>query len=514
MARFTDIPGELIILIADYLDRKDRYRLASTCRTHYHALLAILWKDLHMESDFPLFWSNKDLLLPVQSFIPSIRLEQHASFVCHLSLLGPFRPEHYAIKFPNLYSLQLQFDPRFPGHTKEEYIYAANFIRINPTIKDLEIQIQTTHSQLPFDFWDAIATTLHNPIRLFVVGVSCTEGDTLDRFWEACTLFQEIHYSDSAMSISRLLPKLSFPRLKRLAFRSSSSLPGMFHPVQQLEWLKQCPNLIQLLWRVTKASIPVDAFAEAMRRGTWTHLEDLSLVGLSGVDEELELMFTYLPPLLRFRLQSSCFGWRAFKSLQRQLFERINILDFTGTCDVSSVMALQVLQECIHLQDFRTTRINAEDIHENQPWVCLGLKRLDAYIQAMERSSSETAFKALARLTMLVHLDVSLIKQTSNQPGFIRPNQTRALQWNLKSGLSHLVTLERLELVLFENTVQDMKKEDLKWMAKNLPALQHVDGKFSKSSYTEKKVRRSVKKYGLEYRREAPLSLFQKDVHW
>ncbi|KAF9131576.1 hypothetical protein BGW39_001625 [Mortierella sp. 14UC] len=305
------------------------------------------------------------------------------------------------------------------------------------------------------------------------------KGDTVDPFWKACTIFQEMDYTGANMGISGLLPMLSFPHLKRLSSRSIDPFHQTFHSGRHLAWFRQCPNLMQLHWDLDYAPASFDAFAEAMRQGTWAHLQDLSLVEVSEMDDVLALTFVHLPPLLRFRLQSHLFGWMALESLQRQLFASINILNFSGTYDVSSDMALQVLQECTHLQDFKTARINAEDIdNEERPWACLALKRLNAYVRALEGPKNKPAVTS---------------------QGFIRPNGTRALQWNLRSGLSQLATLQNLEVAVFENTPQDMMKEDIDWMAKNFPALRQVHGTSSENAQIKRKLRRLVRKYDIEH---------------
>ncbi|KAF9131570.1 hypothetical protein BGW39_001619 [Mortierella sp. 14UC] len=155
MTGITDLPQELISMVADYLNRKDRTRFAGTCRNHYQALITHLWKQVHVESDFPHYGFTNVPITPVKPFIASSRLEQYATHVNLLGLHGPFHSDHYAIKSPSLHTLMLQYDSEFhaPSNRQEypdtldgtldtamlaeTHVNNANLIRLNPIIKDI-----------------------------------------------------------------------------------------------------------------------------------------------------------------------------------------------------------------------------------------------------------------------------------------------------------------------------------------------------------------------------------------
>ncbi|KAF8948400.1 hypothetical protein BGZ47_005173 [Haplosporangium gracile] len=182
MAGITTLPQEIIYLMADYLDRTTRLRLANTCRKLFQALITPLWKEVYIQSDFPHFnfrlHGKRVDIPPDRPIITNTRLEEHAPLVQNLSLHGPFHPKHYAIVFSHLHTLGLYLDTSYHAldmsMQAEQHRHRAEPIRLNPTIKEIKIEI--CDPQPTADFWDAISTTLSHPIRLFDI-------DNEQRFW-------------------------------------------------------------------------------------------------------------------------------------------------------------------------------------------------------------------------------------------------------------------------------------------------------------------------------------------
>ncbi|KAG0254774.1 hypothetical protein BGZ95_005938 [Linnemannia exigua] len=500
MTGISDIPQELIVMIADYLSRKDRHRLASTCRNHYQALISRLWKELYIESDFPHFWSKQHQIAPVKPIITSRRVEQHAPYVHLLRLHGPFQQEYYALKFPRLHTLIFLHD--FSFHTPcngaerfdstldipmwhDVHINNANLIRLNPTIKNLQIDLGRPNPIPSASFWEAISTTLHNPSRLCVSGFCPASSNTLNSFWKACNIFEELDIKVD-LNTTELLSQLDFPRLRRIALNVVPGWGGLKFDIQeQLAWLRRCHNLTKLDWKLTSHRLPKE-FMEALEQRTWPHLEDLSL-GDFHDSVDIRTLSSRLPSLRRFRLRSDQFQLRSdqvyalsFTAFQKQLFGKIRVLDMAHSFGFTSRMSLGVLEECVHLNEFKTFVIDAEDIDlESRPWVCLNLKRLEALIKVESDESHEDAFDALSRLTHLEHLDSGLDKLTVSEIEKHLPGENNYLQWSLDSGLDRLSTLTKLRTIGFADTDQEMTEEELEWMFDSWPLLEEVKGEFS-----------------------------------
>jgi hypothetical protein len=330
------------------------------------------------------------------------------------------------------------------------------------------------------DFWDAISTTLSEPTRLFISGLSRTDGDILDSFWKACNLFEDIHCWAHTLGDTKLVSQLSFPRLKRISFYSSDKFRMWFGAAAQLAWFKRCPNLTRLHWAFHSRDFPADKFREALEQESWPIMEDLSLDELDQQDDALAATLSRLPPLRIFRLRSTDFGPLVFDTLRRRLFGTLRILDLTGIVYFTSRMALDVLTECVHLEDFRGGIVNAQEINNvSRPWVCLGLKRLSTIIvSGPDASTSKNAYEALSRLTCLETLDIGLGNVGNWELSILVSRGMQHLPWSLEYGLGQLSTLTKLRTVSLVDNIQELlTDEDVEWTADNLPALEQVKGR-------------------------------------
>ncbi|KAF9297979.1 hypothetical protein BGZ88_008445 [Linnemannia elongata] len=504
MTELIDLPEELLAIFASSLSKRDLTQLISSCRqlSQSSSLLAHLWKEISLDSHFPYHRHNMNgtYRSHLEVCVSAGMLNQYAGFVQSLSLSGPFPAEYYQMAFPRLHKLCFYHDLMYSSPDgkaeddamlTEQQVNNAELVRRNPNIKELCIDVG--YARPSSDFWDAIHSTLQDPIRLQLVYVHGFKGaDVVDSFWRACTLFEEIECKGHEMDVSELLPTLSFPRLKRLVFQSAALRHGSFHPFQHLVLFKQCPNLTKLQWGLNYANFPVEAWAQAMERKTWPDLEDLSLKELIDVDDEdLAVMFAHLPPLRCFTLEIFEFGQQAFFALQNQLFASIRVLNMSRTYEFTSPMAVKTLELCVHLEDFRAVMINAEDLCD--PWICQGLKNLEVFFVTETESSNHIAFHRLSEMLRLEVCYFSLNSSLSvkSTMDIVVPEAAYPLQWKLGLGLERLVLLKRLRLIAFEDAEQmGMGVDELIWLKESLPALEQVEGMFSKDGLKSEELKR------------------------
>ncbi|KAG0376382.1 hypothetical protein BGX24_007822 [Mortierella sp. AD032] len=275
------------------------------------------------------------------------------------------------------------------------------------------------------------------------------------------------------------LSQLDFPRLQRNTLYVVPSWGGKkFTFQQQLAWFRRCRNLTKQDWKIISSGFP-NEFVEALEQRTRPHLEDLSL-GDFVDSANIESLFSRLPPLCRFCLNSDRFYPSSIPAFREQLFGMLRVLDTAHCFGFARRMSLSVLEKCVHLDEFKTFIINAEDIDfESRPGVCLNLKHLEALIMAETDESSKNAFDALSRLTHLEHMDFSLDKFSVSDIDNYLPVENNYLQWSLDLGLSRLSTLTQLRAIGFEDTDQEMTEEELEWIFDSWPLLENVKGKFS-----------------------------------
>ncbi|KAF9146653.1 hypothetical protein BGX30_011845 [Mortierella sp. GBA39] len=276
------------------------------------------------------------------------------------------------------------------------------------------------------------------------------------------------------MGYTSALLQLSFPRLKRA---SLDAFCLDVEPWMQIDWLEQCPNLTKLHWKFIFYDFPATKFMTALKRNTWPCLEELSLDKLDERDDDLARTLVLLPPFCRFRLRSAKFDPATLSTLRERLFGTIRDLDMTGVVDLTSWMAVSVLQECVHLEEFKTVTINAEDIdNDSRPWACRGLKRLETIFICRSIVSNERALESLSRLTTLEYLDIGHEKQIASVVCNLVSEGAQSLTLVLEHGLSRLVPLTKLRVVGLMGTEQKMAEEDLRWMHESWPALEEVRG--------------------------------------
>lgn len=509
MTGLIDLHEELLAIIASSLSKRDLAQLISSCRqlSQSSSLLALFWKEISLESDFPNYRCNVNRTYrPCKDVrISARRLNQYARFVRSLSLFGPFQPEYYQIAFPRLHKLRLSHDGDYSSlddkakdaMLAEQQVNNAELVRRNPNIKELCIHVG--YARPPSDFWETIYSALQDPISLQLMDIQELKGaDVVDSFWRACTRFEEIECKGKEMNVSELLPTLSFPRLKRLVFQAADLHSEDFHPGLYVDWFKQCPNLTKLHWELFYASFPVEAWAQVMERKTWPNLDDLSLTELTHeYDVNLAIMFAFLSPLRCFTLETFGFGQEAFLILQDRHFASIRVLNMSKTYDFTSSMALNALQQCVHLEDFRAVIINAEDIVD--PWICHGLKNLEVFFVTETESSNDIAFRRLSEMSQLETCYFSQTPCLSGGEIDVVPEAAYPLQWKLGLGLERLVLLKRLRAIAFENAAQkNMGVDELVWLKENLPALEQVGGTFSRGWKKCEELKRFAKNLGFD----------------
>lgn len=139
----------------------------------------------------------------------------------------------------------------------EQHRHRARLIRLNPTI--MEIRIRMCDPQPTTDFWNAISSTLIEPTRFYISGLSRTSGgETLISFWEACTLFEEIGCWADNLGSTSLVSQLSFPRLKWISFYSSDKFDQGFCTEDQVAWFRRCSNPTRLHWTFDLYEFPAN----------------------------------------------------------------------------------------------------------------------------------------------------------------------------------------------------------------------------------------------------------------
>ncbi|KAF9172781.1 hypothetical protein BGX21_002504 [Mortierella sp. AD011] len=147
---------------------------------------------------------------------------------------------------------------------------------------------------------------------------------------------------------------------------------------------------------------------------------------------------------------------------------------------------------------------DTDQVIVGEDWVCLGLKELkiefdlsskemnidcdtpkgEAMFQRQQHLEQYHTFRQIGRLTHLRSLNISRSESAMNE---------RTLDLRLGSnggGLEGMIALKDLIFLYFENTMQELSKEEINWMNSHLPELCVLTGRYhsddSKTSKLEK----------------------------
>ncbi|KAG0283467.1 hypothetical protein BGZ96_012122 [Linnemannia gamsii] len=497
MARITDLPVEVIALTGIHLDKDAVKHAIRTCWHLYNALNHLLWRQLPLPS------RTGRLLLSAAKLQDNAHRIQQLEFRC----LVP--QEYYSIHYPNVHNLKMNITSLPPLYTvspENQHQLHSLLISFNPQFQDLTLRnIECSSSSI---LWETIYETLQHPKRLEINCIGTIDQNTSDSFWRTCSRFEELNLHVHEIQRCETLPTLMFPDLKLLTL----SYGGRFRNAAMgtddfLQWMRNAPNLEALEWNVYHYRyFPKDDLISALAEKAWPRLESFSLLFFPEPDDVWADIIRVLPPLKRFQCNNSQFNNQSFARLQEHHFATLHSLHVRNCGSFSSPMALSVLTNCAHLQEFHAPYIHAVDLRsknsKGRNWACTGLRclRLQIFKGKNDTGADKLVFKQLSKLNQLK--DLRLHRVTT----MVYPKKVQAmlkdagmLQLRLDAGLSHLSTLNHLTKISFLNTEQEMSAEDLRWMLENWTLLEYMDGVFSKDDDTQAVLGAMISETNIEY---------------
>ncbi|KAG0376378.1 hypothetical protein BGX24_007818, partial [Mortierella sp. AD032] len=363
MAQLRGPPPNILELIGNLITTvSDIKSLILTSRWCNNQFRYLLWRQVGVTSIDHIQFSTS--LKTRTRAIRSLRFENKVAqkfYDLHLPGLQTFRQD-----FPDRLS---EFD------TVKARACLLSFIRRHGTsLQDLTIT--TGHLHLNREFWRRVFTTLHTARRLKIKetgsgqGIKSFEGATGNAFWRALTRFEEIEYKGKDQSGTPGPKDLDYSRLQRLTYILKGSMKnnsGFW------EWLSRCSNLRRLHLQGGMTISEVISTAQQQ----WPLLEDLSLKGVQGLDEQSAALFQHLQPLKYLALAGGAFGSECFVQVRARHFESLKTLALRECEHFDSRLALLALIHCPHLEIFEARRIAVQDIWSfPQSWACRGLRRL------------------------------------------------------------------------------------------------------------------------------------------
>ncbi|GJJ69811.1 hypothetical protein EMPS_02160 [Entomortierella parvispora] len=497
-----NVPPEILRLISDFLDHDALTKAVRTCKSWNMIMTPVLYRSFN-------HYQN-----------PSAgALARHAHHIHYLDYQSyrqrdPLSSYSSLPGCSNLKGLDLSFNE---GCKNEDRISAMVLILLNRKLLKLKIDEYNWSPEHQCYWSQALSHCSRSLQELSLVGIRLSAKDAQQLLSLAPTL-QELQIENGITEWSgSFTANPQFPRLRKLDL--NNALPTT---ADELEWIKQCPNLQDLSWsssRTKDGSYRV-AFS-GLGTHRWRKLRSISIWGNTALDDyQIAMLLASCSALKSVGICGTEFWYQSLSALERH-FDTLEVIEFkrnpsarlwmchwflcrspklsTIFCDLIPVHDLMVSHEAersrLHQSDYEDRldlqRLQAEadnggnikelmalvtrfagirDSVNTLPWVCLKLELLHSNFMIPANAGKdwdEAIFRHLSTLTKLKVL---------NMEDYLMgvPEGTRSLQLNLRSGLSELAPLKDLEKLLFEGTEQRMEHEDVQWILDQWPKLTNI----------------------------------------
>lgn len=475
---------EILVLIAEHLDRSDVLSCTKVSKTFYASFLPFLWQKVVVTEAGPNFSHAQHLLhkirhLELQSSPTSSSVPTHGfTHITTFKISGLDNPKNlHNDNWPRLTSILLHLGP-------------------NCALRSFELR----HSTASPAFWIALSQC---QLSSLTIAHSVVPATAFSAFWDTCSVLESIHVHDIEVQSGGMpLPKdgSRFLHLKhlthsyiRLCDQSSQEqeegaaiFPWIFAPHLKtlclVDGFQRVPTF-DLSRMVEGIRLAQEAAATSRNNDTAKDTSPFETVipgrklrsleihtNRGSHDRDIALLINNIKILQSITLEFPGQGLQTFCALGRHRRTLIKI--DTRFCGVDSVEVLTLLAGCDQLQVLAAAAIHSRDVFWSRPWVCLALKRLTINIVVDSVPSDEKdacaargVFERLGRLVQLEFLDLS--------GGDLFEESRIPLKVNM--GLGQLQELKELRhLCLHESMFAEIAVEDAAWMVQHWPKLKTV----------------------------------------
>ncbi|KAF9356325.1 hypothetical protein BGX26_005430 [Mortierella sp. AD094] len=258
------------------------------------------------------------------------------------------------------------------------------------------------------------------------------------------------------------LPDLSsyeFPGIQQLTL-----IKNKMTPMQELEFVAQCPNVRFFRWQTTSSLLEGQApKVQSLLSSRLIYLRTLAIQYAALSDADIAAIITSLPALVNLHAKASQFGISAAQAIVNSK-RGIQELDIRSCEATTPEMIQEMLSTCEDLETFGADIFDMKDLARG-PWVCGRLFKLHISIMTtstiaeVKSAEHERMFDQLAHLTQLEVLDLGDAKRAGR-------GSYDWIDLTLSSGLWRLKALRNLE---FFTVHQVLGKEEQEWICENMP---------------------------------------------
>ncbi|KAG0375830.1 hypothetical protein BGX24_008604 [Mortierella sp. AD032] len=519
-----EIP-EILRRISSYLPGPDFTSCLQTCHS-FHTILT------------PLLYNQLTLVQKEEKRPTLEALARYIHLVGALKFEHFMSAEYLNVGFKGLHSIHMvnmNMNNEFQVGTVEEIMNALlRIIRENPALR--KWTLCNPWPRLSSDVWKELSSLKNNPTQgepgqqlavrsrgcdvLDLTSISVTH-DAKHWFLRACADARELRVLNVSFMVANGNPDncqlfLQLDKRPPQGRRVEIVEFNGYDVINQLTFLSHLVEARHIAWTSPAAGrIPIQTrplptledLKQFIKPTTWPKLRSLDLTGIPGrqlvkfSDECIGHILSCLPDnqLEEFKLQGSTFGPLSAAELRRQFSCLQDLrLEPAGLLEQSELIQ-EVMESCPKLKVLRAGMFSVGHMRRGKPWVCHGLKELavqidlesdrngavvdktvdhDTYVEK-HAASRRYVFERLAKLTELVELDTSLpYYGHGDMTYYMLSNRYQSPYWTLEyqipCGLDQLAVLKKLETLKFSNNYQRIYKEDLAWLADNLPSLKTI----------------------------------------
>ncbi|KAG0000139.1 hypothetical protein BGZ79_006268 [Entomortierella chlamydospora] len=486
-----DIP-ELRIHLAQFLDDAQLAVASAVCKSWNTTFIPILYSQI--------IWNESSI-----GRKPSKKAVQtHATHIRTLDILGFVR------EFP--FGDSTNIEDLYLGYGSIDHRIWDQLLKLiynNPGLRSVNIDLLTDQYIYHREIMEALCHCKN--LRTLSITLETLDVDMAEYLFNACSRLEDLTLDILKFTGMESMDKWTeFPNIRILSLMVEDGLSSR----QQLQIIRKCPQLRSLFWHFSFKDVTCKEVCEAfstycldLRELSLSSPDSSDLVGIQ--DKHLSQVICCCRELSKFVISDMQFGPLSFQSL-RPHFKSLRNLVLDRNPLLSGSMAREIMTSCPLLDALSIVSLKAKDVlgvvqgesgviniegltlHHPHPqdWICLNLTSLTVYICGLESKPSEwqrSVLKQLARLEKLELLDIG--------PDVPWGEMVQdGLDLRLASGLDILVTLKRLETIMFLRLRQQMEEQDVKWMIQAWPRLRNIHGKLHYNSSRNKWLKAILRK--------------------
>lgn len=512
-----ELPPETLLYIGGFLEGKNLFNCIRVCKSWNALFVPVLFRtieDTHRQPPVEVLARHGQHVRKLK-FSTGSPLQSKTSLSTYADSHSPCR---------NIQELDIAFDFRRLNMDQDRQS-AKDLILSNRNLQKLWIEELEQHERKLRTCWSQVLSGCNRSLKVLSLTNVWLSAEDVSQLWELAPTLQKLklEMGISAWSGS-FAANPQFPQLTSLFLRDA--LPTV---VQELEWIKQCPNLRTLDWSASKDRLVATQQAfKNFGAHQWSHLQDINLWGDTiWTDSQVSCLLRSCGPLKSLRLNNSSFWYRTLDALERH-FGTLETLHLRRISDLQGWMIQWIMSSCPKLKvmvselfpaqefvegeeaekdrrhcakldeasdtvlarfeghggDIETTEklealmarfASVRDHAHARPWVCLELEHLQGNISipsAAGKDWDQAVFRRLSKLKKLKHLVLSEEFGTT-VPG------SRAVRADLRSGLGELASVRYLESLMFDGSAQCMEREDVQWILDQWPKLKDLSSDFN-----------------------------------